>query len=430
MKMSIRTKLLLFVLCAFLANILFVYGYYNLFLSSQITSFNTSMHEELQAETNRIAKEIDNREDFADVLHEIAAQNDFLIEVSDEDGATVLHAGKETEVHVKNSAAELFHLGDKVYLLKVTQMMQLKHISAYEIAWSIFTAEIIIIFIILLFSALPIYWGFAKPIISLYKNMAHYKEGSRPQRVVRDDEIGLLQNEFVTLTETIEKEKRKQHLIIASISHDIKTPLTSIMGFAERLKKPSLTPDRREQYVQIIYNKSISIKNLIEDFDEYLSLYIHSGLKQQRISVEKFCAILKADYEAELLDKDVDFSIQVSCPNESIFIDVSKMRRVFGNIIDNSLKHIKEQRPSIVISCFLQADVVRFVVDDNGSGIPEGELQKVFDPFYTSDKGRTVAGLGLSICKEIVEACGGKIWATNNHAGGASLNIDLPSSSL
>ena len=104
MKMSIRTKLLLFVLCAFLANILFVYGYYNLFLSSQITSFNTSMHEELQAETNRIAKEIDNREDFADVLHEIAAQNDFLIEVSDEDGATVLHAGKETEVHVKNSA--------------------------------------------------------------------------------------------------------------------------------------------------------------------------------------------------------------------------------------------------------------------------------------------------------------------------------------
>ena len=111
----------------------------------------------LQAETNRIAKEIDNREDFADVLHEIAAQNDFLIEVSDEDGATVLHAGKETEVHVKNTAAELFHLGDKVYLLKVTQMMQLKHISAYEIAWSIFTAEIIIIIIILLFYALPIY---------------------------------------------------------------------------------------------------------------------------------------------------------------------------------------------------------------------------------------------------------------------------------
>lgn len=424
--MSIRTKLLLFVLCAFLANILLVYGYYNLFLSRQISSFNTSMYEQLQAETNRIAKEIDNREDFADVLRNIAAQNDFLIEVSDMDGATVLQAGKETEVHVKNSAANLFHLGEKVYLLKVTQMMQLKHISAYDIAWSIFTAEIIIIIIILLFSALPIYWNFAKPIISLYKNMAHYKEGSRPQRVVRDDEIGLLQNEFVTLTEAIEKEKRKQQFIIASISHDIKTPLTSIMGFAERLKKTSLTPDRREKYVQIIYNKSVSIKNLIEDFDEYLNLYIHNGLKQQRISVEKFCAILKADYEAELLDKKVDFSVRVSCPEETIFVDVSKMRRVFGNIIDNSLKHMKEQQPSITVSCFRQADEVQFTVDDNGTGIPADELHKIFDPFYTSDKGRAFAGLGLSICKEIVEACGGKIWAVNNHTGGASLHISLP----
>ena len=84
------------------------------------------------------------------------------------------------------------------------------------------------------------------------------------------------------------------------------------------------------------------------------------------------------------------------------------------NFIDNSLKFIKAQQPSIAISCFRQEDMICFSVDDNGTGIPEQELHKIFDPFYTSDKGRTVAGLGLSICREIVESNGGKIWATNN----------------
>ena len=425
--MSISSFLLLFVLFSFLANILLVYGYYNLFLSKEISNFNSSMHEQLQAETDRITEEIENRKDFEDILRTTAARDDFLFQVSDEDGTLIFQAGEKTRIHVKNSAANLFHIDDKVYLLRVTQMMQLKHITAYGIAWDVFIAEIIIIFIILLFSAIPIYFYFAKPIISLYKNMAHYKEGLKPERVVRSDEIGLLHNEFVTLTETIEKEKQKQHMIIASISHDIKTPLTSIMGFAERLKKTSLAPDRREQYVNIIYSKSVSIKNLIEEFDDYLNHYIHSELKQQRISVDTFCAILRADYEVELVEKGVDFSLNVECPDEYIFIDVSKMRRVFGNIIDNSLKFIKAQQPSIAISCFRQEDMICFSVDDNGTGIPEQELHKIFDPFYTSDKGRTVAGLGLSICREIVESNGGKIWATNNNTGGATLHICLPS---
>ena len=67
-----------------------------------------------------------------------------------------------------------------------------------------------------------------------------------------------------------------------------------------------------------------------------------------------------------------------------------------------------------------------FSVEDNGTGIPKEDMQKIFDPFYTSDKSRSVAGLGLSICKEIVEACGGKIWAENNESGGASVKISLP----
>ncbi len=424
--MSIRIKLMLLVLSAVIVNIMLVYGYYNIFLSKEISNYNISVRAQLQAETDSIAKEINNRSDYPKILQVISKQKALAIQVSDENGSTILELGEITGVNVLNNASGLFHADGNVYLLTVTKPLPLKNITAYQIGLNIFKAEIVIICLILLFSAVPIYLDYVKPIVSLQKNVERYKEGIRPDSVTRKDEIGLLQNRLVTLTDAIEKEKQKQTLIIASISHDIKTPLTSIMGFAERLRKNSLPADRHEQYVNIIYNKAVSINNLVDEFDEFLNLHIKSGIRQQRITAEKFCAVLKSDYEAELAERGVAFSVSVSCPNEYVFIDVSKMRRVFGNIISNSLKHFGSKAPSIAVYCSRQGNMAHFSVEDNGTGIPDEELQKIFDPFYTSDKGRSVAGLGLSICREIVEAFGGTIWAENNSSGGTSIKIDLP----
>lgn len=424
--MSIRIKLPLLVLNAFLINILLLYGYYNFFLSTEISQYNSRMQGQLQTEVDRISKEIDNSQDFSQALLNISQTKKLIIRVMDESGLTVFHVGNDTGVNIEINASNLFHYDNHIYLLKVTQPLSLKKISSYYVVWNLFIAEVFIICFILLLITIIIYFNYIKPIVALQKSMESYKDGARPQNVTRKDELGLLQNRFVKLTEAIEKEKQKQHLIIASISHDIKTPLTSIMGFTERLRKNTLPPDKYEQYVEIIYNKSASINNLIEEFDEYLNLHMQSGLKHQRVSVEKFCAILKSDYKVELAERGVAFSVSVSCPNEILFVDISKMRRVFGNIISNSLKHFNMKDPSIAIFCSKQGDAVLFSVEDNGTGISEEEMQKIFDPFYTSDKSRSVAGLGLSICKEIVEGCGGKIWAENNESGGISIKISLP----
>ncbi len=424
--MSIKFKLPFLVLIAFLVNILLLYGCYNIFLSKEISRYNSSVQEQLQTEANRISKEIENMRDFPQALKNISEAKNLIIRVSDESGSTVFHAGNESGVNLETNASSLFHLDNNVYLLKIIQPMSLENISSYDVAWSVFEAEVLIICFILLLVTVVIYFYYVKPIISLQKNMERYKEGIRPRSIVREDEIGLLNNRFVELTEAIEKEKQKQDLIIASISHDIKTPLTSVMGFAERLKKGALPADRYEQYVNIIYNKSASINHLIEEFDEYLNLHIPSGIKRQRISAEKFCAILKTEYEEELAERGVAFSVTNSCPLEMLFVDIPKMRRVFGNIISNSLKHFSSKEPYVAVFCSKRGDAVQFSVEDNGTGISGEEMKKIFDPFYTSDKGRSVAGLGLSICKEIVEACGGKIWAENNPAGGMSIKINLP----
>ena len=99
------------------------------------------------------------------------------------------------------------------------------------------------------------------------------------------------------------------------------------------------------------------------------------------------------------------------------------MRRVFGNIIGNSLITTGAGHSCLLLKA---GDPIIFSVEDNGTGVCESELDRIFDPFYTSDKGRSVAGLGLSICREIVEACGGTIWAQNNESGGTAIKISLP----
>jgi signal transduction histidine kinase len=424
--MSIKIKLPLLILNAFLINILLLYGYYNFFLSNEISQYNSAMQGQLQAETEQITKELDNNREFLQVLQNISQTKKLFVQVADESGAIILQAGDPSGINMEIHAASLFHQKDQVYLLRVTQPLSLKKISSYYVVWNLFIAEVFIICLILSLIIVIIYFNYVKPLLALQKSMESYKDGVQPQKSTRKDELGLLHNRLVKLMEVIEKEKQKQHLIIASISHDIKNPLTSVMGFAERLKKNVLPMDKYQQYIDIIYNKSVSINNLIEEFDEYLNLHMQSALKQQRISLEKFCSILKSDYEAELTERGIAFSVSVSCPNEILFVDISKLRRVFGNIISNSLKHFTLKEPSIAIFCSKEEDAVIFSVEDNGSGISEEDIQKIFDPFYTSDKSRSVAGLGLSICKEIVEACGGRIWAENNESGGMSVKIHLP----
>lgn len=424
--MSIKFKLPFLVFLAFLINILLLYMYYNFYLSREISQYNSSQQEQLAIETSRISKELDYGQDFTQRLTALSQEKNLILQVSSEAGETVFRAGNETGVNMQISASRLFHSGGGIYLLKVIQPLSLKDISSYAFVWYIFGMEVLILFTILLITAGVIYFNYAGPIVSLEKSMERFKEGIRPQVTARKDEIGLLHNRFVNLAETIEKEKEKQDLIIASISHDIKTPLTSIMGYTERLKKNGLSTERHDKYIDIIYNKSVSINNLIEEFDEYLNLHMQRGLQRQRISAEKFCNLLKSDYEEELTERGVAFTIRNDCPNETLFVDISKLRRVFGNIIGNSLKHFSHRQPSISVICTKQENNLLFSVEDNGMGILKEELQKIFDPFYTLDKSRSVAGLGLAICREIVEACGGKIWAENIEAGGLAVKISLP----
>ena len=113
----------------------------------------------------------------------------------------------------------------------------------------------------------------------LQKSIKNYKFGVKPTKTQGHTEIDLIQNNFVDLVDALEEEKEKQNRIIASISHDIKTPLTAIMGYSDRLLNSSLDNEKKKSYIEKIHNKSLTLRDLTEEFDDYLSCNIVETLK-------------------------------------------------------------------------------------------------------------------------------------------------------
>ena len=260
--------------------------------------------------------------------------------------------------------------------------------------------------------------------------MDDYKVGIKPTETCKKDEIGMLKNNFVKLTRNLDKEKDMKNKIIASISHDIKTPLTSIMGYAERLQNKNMSEERKKRYIEIIYSKSQNIKEIIDEFDDYLSYNLDDNIKKESISIQRLCSLVKEEYEDELSQLNINLYTECNCNDTLVDIDISKIRRVFGNVIGNSIKHMEDNIKEKEIKILFEKNnnEVLISISDNGHGVDEKYIDKIFEALYTSDKGRKVAGLGLSICKRIVEGHNGKIWAENNENGGLSIKLVIPNS--
>ena len=199
------------------------------------------------------------------------------------------------------------------------------------------------------------------------------------------------------------------------------------MGYTERLKKDNVSAERKEQYIETIYTKAQEIRRLVDEFDEYLD-YSNSGqTEKERIKISDVFDELRREYEDELSAHSVETEFILEENGEEIFADRKKLSRVFGNIIGNSVKHFEKKENKKIrftVSCGKKEAVI--TISDNGSGVKEESLEVIFEPFYTSDKGRKVAGLGLSICREIIENHGGQIYAEKSDMGGLSVVIRLP----
>lgn len=220
-------------------------------------------------------------------------------------------------------------------------------------------------------------------------------------------------------------------LLMANLSHDLRTPITAIKGYAEGLRDGiANTPEKQERYLNTIYTKSVLLESLVRnmsDFSEY-----ELGRMQyhfEYVQIVDFLAALGEEYAIDTAQHRLAF--QAELPDASLIVtaDRLKLKRVLDNLVSNAIKY---SRPDgrIILSAEAYEGGVVICVADNGKGIHAEALHHVFDSFFRADAARTGTvpgnGLGLAICRSIINSHHGKIWLTSEEGEGTRAYIYLP----
>lgn len=405
--------------------ILVLHNYYLANISQEINKYAQRDIKILQDYSSEIIDRLrtaDSMHQWQDIIDEY---DETVVVIEDSSGETIITtSGKEFSL-LDNKVQQAFAYDGEAYLIKISAYFLREYLTDTNYFFRFVIMAILIAVMILLILISVVYLIMLRPVYKLYNTIDKYEKGEELKKMSGHSETAMLQNRFVDMTETINKQQQNQRRIIASISHDIKTPLTSIMGYAELLKKDNISPEREARYLNTIYQKATHIRDLIDDFDEYLSYNMASELKKAEMPVEAMMLQLTESYSDELEPLGVKFIYRHRANNDIVNVDIQKMRRVIGNIISNSLKHFDSDKKIIEVTSESTDDIVKIVIADNGTGVEEDKQEVVFEPLYTSDEGRKVAGLGLAICKEIIESHGGEIYAERSVYGGLAIVIKL-----
>lgn len=399
---------------------------YNAYVTKVVTDAAYNDKEILKSYNDEIIAKLVKAES-TDEWSEIALQyEDIVISIEDQKNNVITQT-----VGVEWSALDVkvqtpFEYKGKSYLIKSSVYLLRDYVADVRILVQFIFIEFLIGISALVLLIFIIYTLAMKPYKKIYESIEYYDKTGKLQKTYIRGYPGQVYNRFVSMTKNIEANERNQRRIIASISHDIKTPLTSIMGYAEQLQKENIPEDRKKRYLSTVYEKSLDIKDIVNDFDEYLSFDGKRRLDVAAMSTEEISLRIREDYEKELEDLGVALTVNNLASSALVSVDWQKFKRVFGNIIANSLKHFKGKEKIIRFDISADKEKVYISIHDNGKGVEEEKLEIIFEPLYTSDEGRKVAGLGLAICREIVDSHGGRIFAEKSDLGGLKISVELP----
>jgi len=251
------------------------------------------------------------------------------------------------------------------------------------------------------------------------------------------DEIGKLANSFNNMADKIEQqvkmqeeyeEKRKQ--LISNISHDLRTPLSSVIGYSELLLDEAGENREKDRYIEIIHRKAVYMEKLLKQLLEFSRLE-NGSLKVQREEADLVECIreILIEYIPSFEEQNIELIVELDENPIMVWFDRDKIERVIRNLIDNALKYGMKER-KLRISIYKEEGKVLIEVEDFGIGMDEETLSHVFERFYRGSKGRKAElggmGLGLSIAQEIVAKHQGILEITSHINQGTKVSITLP----
>jgi len=249
----------------------------------------------------------------------------------------------------------------------------------------------------------------SRPVRELKKRMVVYstKKGMTKPVKEAEDEIEVLSHAFDALCETIEENEYNRELLFSNISHELKTPLMTIRGYAEGIQEGVILPEH-------------GLKTIIEEtsrLNEFaLKVLALSKLSTQSITLEKvnLAELLKGTQQRyEPVAAQTGLSIQCGeIPDEWVEMDEERFRQAIGNLLSNAFRYAKM---GIKLGVLVEGKRIGIYVEDDGPGVVDSQLQSIFTRFEKGDQGQT--GLGLAIVQRIMEQHGGEALAENRKSG-------------
>lgn len=286
-----------------------------------------------------------------------------------------------------------------------------------------------------------IYQAVMVPITKLQKATKDIKAGDLDCEVKADtdDEFGQLCQDFEEMRKRLKdnaeenvKFDRESKELISNISHDLKTPVTAIKGYAEGIMDGVAdTPEKMDKYIRTIYNKANEMNRLINELTLYSKIDTNRiPYNFNTIPVYAYFDDCAEELALDLESRNVEFGyFNYVEGNVKIIADPEQIKRVINNIINNSLKYMDKPKGKINLRIKDVGDFIQVELEDNGKGIAAKDLTYIFDRFYRTDASRNSStggsGIGLSIVKKIVEEHGGKIWATSREGTGTTMYFVL-----
>lgn len=217
---------------------------------------------------------------------------------------------------------------------------------------------------------------------------------------------------------------------VANVSHELRTPLTAVRGYVEALMDDPATPEQRKKFLDVIDRQTGRMERLVRD------LLRLARLDAQQEAAERHPCDVESQFKAVTADlatliEQKKLLVEVAVNNDACvaLFDPTKLHDALRNLIENAVNY-SPPGGRITLAARAEGDQVALTVCDEGPGLPDSDLERVFERFYRVDKSRTAdpggTGLGLSIVRHLVELHGGRATARNNPAGGATFTILLP----
>ena len=252
-----------------------------------------------------------------------------------------------------------------------------------------------------------------------------------------DGEMGAFCHDFEAMREQLrdanQRERchqEKERLLFASLSHDLKTPLASISGYAECIRYGVVREKADiERYADIIVRKVNDLNRAIEDILTHIQAQMHEmSINKEELYSRPLFEKLLADFNADAAAKDLQLNLNGEVPNVILLADPARIAQAMQNIVGNACKYTA-RGGCITVSVISVEKVLRVSVTDTGQGIPQEDLQLVFEPFFRGEKSRdpniSGSGLGLSIAKYIIERHEGRITCESTVGQGTTIEFSI-----